>query len=187
VTSCLVGQRAASLAGFSLRCLPVAFAYARHGSLMGLPKRFRHGKASFSCQRLPRIPVLVARPTLLKSGFAQQTRWVSTSGANFTRISPKTTGLNFPMMWQRLQPRSDQGCRRARPNQGQGPSGGREDAASLDRPCARRLEDSAVGPARFLMSRPGGIVCRERGEFHRSHIVAPVFVGVFFRIETAHA
>ena len=26
-----------------------------------------------------------------------------------------------------------------------GPSGGREDAASLDRPCARRLRDLAVG------------------------------------------
>jgi hypothetical protein len=40
---------------------------------------------------------------------------------------------------------TDQACRRARASQGRGPSGGREDAASLDRPCARRLRDLAVG------------------------------------------
>jgi hypothetical protein len=44
-----------------------------------------------------------------------------------------------------LKPRADRACRRARAYQGQGPSGGREDAASLDRPCARRLCDLAVG------------------------------------------
>jgi hypothetical protein len=45
----------------------------------------------------------------------------------------------------RLQPRSAQACRRARASSRPGPSGGREDAASLDRPCARRLYEFAVG------------------------------------------
>jgi len=36
-------------------------------------------------------------------------------------------------------------CHRARANQGQALAGGREGAASLDRPCARRLRDLAVG------------------------------------------
>ena len=44
-----------------------------------------------------------------------------------------------------LQPRADRACRRARASQGQALAGGREDAASLDRPCARRLCDLAVG------------------------------------------
>ena len=34
---------------------------------------------------------------------------------------------------------TNQACRRARACQGQAQKGGREDAASLDRPCARRL------------------------------------------------
>src|ERR1700731_3374644 len=46
--------------------------------------------------------------------------------------------------WQPLVP-TDQACRRARASQGQALKGGREDAASLDRPCARRLRDLAVG------------------------------------------
>src|ERR1700694_1407634 len=49
------------------------------------------------------------------------------------------------MMCERLQPRSVQGCHRARANQGQALRVAAKDAASLDRPCARRLRDLAVG------------------------------------------
>src|ERR1700680_185663 len=50
------------------------------------------------------------------------------------------------MKWRaRLQPRSDQACHRARANQGQALRVAAKDAASLDRPCARRLRDLAVG------------------------------------------
>src|ERR1700683_1621912 len=49
------------------------------------------------------------------------------------------------MSGERLPPRSGRGCHRARANQGQALAGGREDAASLDRPCARRLRELAVG------------------------------------------
>ena len=44
-----------------------------------------------------------------------------------------------------LQPRADRACRRARACQGQALRVAAKDAASLDRPCARRLRDLAVG------------------------------------------
>ena len=59
------------------------------------------------------------------------------SGVNLT--------LNFPAMWRRLRPRSDLGCRRAQASQGQALRVAAKDAASLDRPCARRPRDLAVG------------------------------------------
>src|SRR5215467_3168788 len=47
-------------------------------------------------------------------------------------------------VWHPTVP-TDQACRRARVSQGQALKGGREDAASLDRPCARRLQDLRSG------------------------------------------
>jgi len=41
----------------------------------------------------------------------------------------------------RLQPPTDWACRRARANQGQALRVAAKDAASLDRPCARRLRE----------------------------------------------
>jgi hypothetical protein len=64
-----------------------------------------------------------------------------TSGVNFT----ESHRFEFPYDGERLQPRSDQGCHRARANQGQALRVAAKDAASLDRPCARRLRDLAVG------------------------------------------
>ena len=44
-----------------------------------------------------------------------------------------------------LRSRANQACRRARASQGQALRVAAKDAASLDRPCARRLRDLAVG------------------------------------------
>jgi hypothetical protein len=67
------------------------------------------------------------------------------SGVNLT--------LNFPAMWRRLRPRSDLGCRRAQACQGQALRVAAKDAASLDRPCARRPRDLGGRDGRMLAAR----------------------------------
>src|SRR5215469_17408529 len=59
------------------------------------------------------------------------------------------------------------GCRRAQASQGRALKGGRQEAASLDRPCARRLPDLAVGTEE----------CSRRGSNQR---MAPASEGAMF-------
>src|SRR5450755_1729694 len=80
-----------------------------------------------------------ARPTEIML-VASATPYV-TSGVNFTQNQrfefPYNVGSVSSPIRLRMPPCSGQ----SRPS----PAGGREDAASLDRPCARRLRELAVG------------------------------------------
>jgi hypothetical protein len=75
--------------------------------------------------------------------------WGRSASADHHPIA-STTGTKkrkqtMNLLWRRLRPRSNLGCRRAQANQGQALRVAAKDAASLDRPCARRPRDLAVG------------------------------------------
>src|SRR5580693_6497624 len=64
-----------------------------------------------------------------------------TSGVNFTQNQQFEFPYDVVSALQPIRSRMPPCSGQSRPS----PSGGREDAASLDRPCARRLRDLAVG------------------------------------------
>ena len=65
-----------------------------------------------------------------------------------------------------LQPRSDQSCRRARAHQGQALRVAAKDAASLDRPCARRLRDLVAGTEECSRRGPNQRMAARREQDH---------------------
>ena len=91
---------------------------------------------------------------------------------------------------RRLQPRADRACRRAQGQSRPSPAGGREDAASLDRPCARRLCDLAVGMEECSRRgsnkrmEPTYTISKESANLCRAILPSPYSVSILAAIHT---